>query len=322
MDQFVYPLEKLTFTEGQRASILKLSHLLKEKAKEYGNETMFWELDLNCLDHLSLAHLQELNQFKKILLHMEDIHYKTAKSIEYKNIQKLLTIVPEKIDYIQEQCKMLEESVRKRYGEVFANNQYFKELFSYQQFKDYFYHLTSPPLISINLINTYKKNGSIFDIVRKHIVSEKISQESDLCLNNLEFNLEDIKNYPKIYQLLRAEFFSKISEDLLGKEIPFGKTSHTEVIRPSHELATNFDINIHEAVILSFSLGPLGESHLKSQDRVNYFELNFEVKNEQENFNMEMLFPISLNNKTFKIKATVYIAYLRCQLISSQRTQK
>ncbi len=93
MDQFIYPLEQLSFTEAQKASITKLSALLSEKAQQWGHPRMFWELDISCLDSINLNGLTELSQFREELAGLKS---KLEREIESESLE-LSKVIIEKV---------------------------------------------------------------------------------------------------------------------------------------------------------------------------------------------------------------------------------
>ena len=315
----VYSLAQMGFSTDQQKRVEVVLGAFESKAREYGNPEFFLCFNQENLNSLSVNQLMELQKFKNVLHHLEDIHVKTLRSLEYKNIEAYIKLIQEKIDYIKENNLWIEAELRRQYTDNIKENPLLEELFTYQQFKAYYSTMMAQDRVSVNIINQAKKDSNIYEIIRKEIVAALLLQE------NFDFNqrihINELKTLPKIYNLFRAEILQDMVRSSLNLSVPFGRVAHTKVIRPSDaELSKKFNLDIHEALILTISLEEIGITDISEHDRVSYFDLYFESKGIQEVFNREFTFKINLNKKDYYITAPIHFSYIRCRLIDGQRS--
>lgn len=318
MHDFNYYLEQFSYTEDQKKKIVNLIDWLKKQSLEYDCPNLFINFQPEFLDNITLNHLQELAKYKSILNEMEDIHYKTIRSIEYRSIEHILKLVPEKIDSLTQNIPLLEASFKAKYSQICSESEIFQKLYTYQEFKDQFNMIFDKNYISVNKLNEYKKSD-IFEACRQNIMKSKVELETSFQ-EGQTIHLDDLKPFPKLYNLIACEFFHQYTKESLEIENFSGNHLICELIRPSHALAKQFNLEVHESALLSISLNPIANPNLCSGDLLSYFDLMFEIKDDGESYKLDIFWPLKLSSKTYYIQAKVYFNHHRLQLISGQRS--
>lgn len=318
MSDFNYSLDQFSYTDEQKVKIHTIAKFLQNQANIMGHPELFKNFNPEMLNSITFANLMVLSQYKKVLHQIEEIHYKTMRSIEFKTIEQLLKLVPEKIDYYNNTIPLMENSLRSRFTEVANDNEIFQRLYTYQDFKEQFASLMNKEVLTVEAINSYKKED-IFELCRQKIMRDKVDLET--TFNEYEvITLDSLKNHERLYNLIASEFFHQYTQDSLQTTKFSGKLLLSEMIRPSHPLANKFGIEVHESVFLTVSLNPIPNLFLNKGDRMSYFDLMFEIKDEGEAYKLDIVWPLKLNHKTYFIQSAVYFNQYRLQLINGQRS--
>lgn len=318
MDSTDFLLNQFNYTPVEQGRINTFINWLQEQETLLNSPAFFTNFTPDLLNDISLTNLKYLQSFKSVLHRLEDIHYKTMRSREYKNIQKIIQLVPEKIDYFNTHLPLLENSVRNQYSSLSAENPLFSELFPYAQLKEALNQCLNPNHLTLNTLQELK-SGDLFERCRQGIMH----QEFEL-LNNLQpetlISLTDLDPQSKLYNLLAREFFHKYLTQSVGLNIFPTTTTIIELIRPSHSLAKQFNLAVHEGALLNISLNPLPDPGLKIGDRINYFDLVFELQDLGEAYKIEITWPLPIQDKTYYLSVPVYYSHYRLQLINNQRS--
>ena len=317
-DFTTYYLEQFNYTEEQKKKISDLVSWLNQQSVKFNCPDLFTNFSPSMLDDLSISHLWELSQYKTVLNQMEDIHHKTMRSIEYKTIESFIKLIPEKIEYYNTHLPIMENAFRSKYSLVASDNEIFQNLYSYQEFKDQFISLLKKDAVSINKLNELKIMD-LFEFCRQNIMQTKVDLETSFT-DGKEILLSDLKPYEKLYNLIASEFFHQYTKESLSISQFSGKHLICELIRPSHPLAKNFNLEVHESTLLSVSLNPIPDPKLQVGDIMSYFDLMFELKDSGEAYKIDIFWPLVLSSKTYYIKAPVYFNHYRLQLINGQRS--
>lgn len=307
------------FNEKEKPRIEKIQARLDEFAQSQQRPEFFTHFQPNFLDHLTLAALNELLTYKSVLDQMEDIHIKTMRSNEYKSIKALLPLVIEKLDFCRGVFTQLEEGLRKNYSLISNDNSLLSLLYPYSSFKDFSNTLLNPDHLTINQLLAYK-SGNFFEICRQGILQNQVGVIPQL-LHGGTIDLPELAlSHPKIYDLLAGEFFFQLQKELVGTTTFTGKTFGLEFIRPAHPMAEQFKLAQFEGALLAFSLNPLPDAGLSVGDKVNFFDLAFEIKTPGvEAYKIDIHWPLTLNATSYVITCPVYFGHYRLQLIANQR---
>ena len=85
-------LRELFLNEHQKNQVQKILVYLENLNQEYNFPNNFSSFTDDQLDTCSISQLQKLLQLKSILFDLEEIHIKTLKTTEYKNIEKNMNV--------------------------------------------------------------------------------------------------------------------------------------------------------------------------------------------------------------------------------------
>lgn len=321
MSEFQYSISQLSFSENQKKRIDVVLAFLKAQENYLNKDGFFINFQENLLDECSLDQLIKLSNLKHTLFELEDIHFKTLRSIEYRNIEVLLKCIEPRLKEADEIILHLHEYIKNQFTIVSKDNQVFASLFSFNDFKKILHFLFDKKNISLSQLRKYKKDN-FFEYVRQQILSTSIILE-DKINNKNTISLEELKPYGKLYNFIAAEFFFQYCRHFLTSEVEFsGQFVHHEFVRPSHKLAPELNLSNAESAILSLSLNPFSPCQLYESTQISYFDLLFEVASEVENYQCDIFWSLNLNNQVFNLKVPVYYSYIKLQLIASQRTNK
>lgn len=310
-------LGELYLNEHQKIQVQKILVYLDNLNQEYNFPNKFLSFAPEQLDDCSIVKLQKLLDLKSILFDLEEIHIKTLKTNEYKTIEKILASVPTKLDLIRKNITCLEDSLRQEFSLISENNPVFASLFKYSDFKIIFQSLVQDQVISYALSEEYLNQG-FFELIRQKFLSHQIDQYASSL--NEEINLASLDKKSHVYLLLACEFFFQYCQEVLGPVKFAGTLSQLELIRPSHYLAKKFDLTISESAVLGISLNPFNQLNEDFFNQISYFDLMFEKSSPLEYYQLEVCWPLKLNQKTYILKVPVYFCYLRLQLIDGQRS--
>lgn len=314
-----FRLCRFNFNEKERPRIQKIQSQLDQFALDHQIPDFFTNFSPNFLDSLPLKSLEELQSFKSILDKLEDIHFKTMRATEYKTIKDIQSLLIEKLEFARQGFLHLEEVLRKNYSLISNDNSLLSLLYPYSSFKDFSSQLLNPDHLTINQLLAYK-SGNFFEICRQGILQNQVGIIPQLLHGGI-INLPDLcKQHPKIYELLAGEFFFQLQKELIGGTTFTGKTYSLEFIRPAHPMAEQFKLAPFEGALLALSLNPLPDVGMKPGDKVNFFDLAFEVKDPGvEGYKIDIHWPLCLNSTSYVITCPVYFGHYRLQLIANQR---
>jgi len=318
-----YRLDQCSFKESEKDLIYSSFEKFKEKLKNFGLVN-FWEKGtLEEIEKVSLRNLYEIsNNWEKDLFSLEQISYKVLVIKEFRQLFSLIQKSKEVSIKITDQIQILEDDLRKSYSAVITNNTLFSDYFSYKEFKIALSMLTSADVVSLDSVQKLRKEN-IFIKLRKKIISDRSNLSILMKDSNPHVHINQLFNEDfRTYQLIRTEFYLTLCEEAFKIKIPFGKTAHTEIIRPSHPLAETFKLDRSEIVYLTVSLDPIADAEVEIGDEITFNNgMKFNVVKNQEVVRREMFYPISLDNYS-KCNLTVpfYYSFIRCQLVKEQRS--
>lgn len=307
------------FNEKEKPQIAKIQTRMDEFAQKYQCDPFFTNFQSSFLDNLTLGALNELLTYKSVLEKMEDIHIKTMRSNEYRAIKDMIPLIVEKLDFCKGVFKQLEEILRKNYSLISNDNSLLSLLYPYSSFKEFSNTLLNCDFLTVNQLLAYK-SGNFFEICRQGILQNQVGVIPQL-LDGGQIDLTELaQSHPKIYDLLAGEFFFQLQKELVGATSFTGKTYGLEFIRPAHPMAEQFQLAQFEGSLLALSLNPLPDVGLSVGDKVNFFDLAFEIKSPGvEAYKIDIHWPLTLNSTNYVITCPVYFGHYRLQLIANQR---
>lgn len=319
-----YLYSQCSFKPEERKEIDSIFQKVNDKLAFYGAPDFLSTKNVFDLDNVTFSHLYEISvQWQKYILELESVHFKMAVVKEFRNLNFLIEKSKEKIEELNDLTQELEDSLRKEYSEIVSQNAIFSEYFSFKEFKKVFSLMTSPEQISIKKALALK-HDNLFRVIRRKIIAEKANIHFLMSeTENSVIHLKQIKKQDeKTYDLLRMEFFNAVSDEALGFKLPFAKSTHTEILRPSHVLAKTLKIEKTEIVYLTVSLDPIEDVDLDEGSNVEFLNgMKFELTKTQQVVEKEMFYKLELDKlTTCNLAVPFYFSFIRFNLVKEQRT--
>lgn len=318
-----YTYSQCSFKPQEKELIDSKFSYFQNKLKTFGLVS-FWETGkFEELDRVCFKNIYEIANFwEKELFQLEQISYKVLVVKEFRAMFNLIQKAKEISLRISEKIQKIEESLRKDYSMIVSNNALFSDYFSYKEFKTTLSIMTSADVISLYELDQLTKEN-IFVKIRKKIISDRsnlslLMKDSESAVHINEIIKEDFRTY----QLIRTEFYMTLCEEAFKIKVPFGKTAHTEIIRPSHPMAEVLKLDKSEIVYLTISLDPIPDLEMEIGDEIMFNNgMKFNVVKNQEVVRREMFYPVSLDDLS-KCYLTVpfFYSFVRCQLVKEQRS--
>lgn len=318
-----YNYNQCSFKPEDKVKLDKILGYIQDKLTSMNMSDYYETGSYTALDDATFKNLYEISTaWPKLINQMESISYKMAVVREYRMINRLIENARDKTNKITEIIQTLEEELRKDYSEIISSNSFFSNYFSYKEFKNTFAIMTSAETATINSLLELK-NHRMFSIIRRQIISDKASIHSLLAESDKIIHINEIKKEDqKTYELLRSEFFVTVCDEAFKIKIPYGKTAQTEIIRPSHAMASTLKLERTQIVYLTVSIDPIPDVALNVGQVIEFNNgMKFNVINAQQVIEREMFYEMKLDKEaSCNLVVPFYFSFIRCNLVKEQRS--
>lgn len=267
------------------------------------------------LSTVTLTQLKQIADLKKVQKSLAMISYKIETCIEYKNIQRLYQKSAETVEAMEKKVLELRNELTKDYSNYAKNQIKFEEAIPYSEFKAFFENIYSSDKLSLEQL-TYFDDNQLFDQIKVNLIVEK-TKMNDIIENNQVkvINIAEVLENKQVLSYMQKEYFYSLCKNDFNLSLMYGKTAHSEILSPSHDLASKLNISNKEVGILTLSLNPINKAPLSEGNKFTHKNLDFEVTSVQETTKVDYFYQLKLNKKTvINLQMPIYFSFIRCQL--------
>lgn len=270
------------------------------------------------LNHLNAADLRRIVRLVAIKQQISNISYKIETCLEYQNLKNLITHAENMLKDMNEYVSNLRNILPKKYSDYSKNHVSFLEALPFSDFKAFFDDFFKDETLTNEQL-TYFDENNFFDQIKLNLI---VSQTNivDLVSKSpkkiIDFSQVKSEN-PQALSLIQKEFFHTLCRDYFDLKMKYGKTSHSEIIAPSHSQAKKLKITSKENGILSLSLNPINQAKLALKDTFQSRSLPFQVTTVQDSTKINFFYQLKLNKTTsINLQMPIYLSFIRSQLTS------